>query len=484
MTIEEIRAAIGYLADCLRELHEGAIERGNAAPVAERDTASALTADEQVRWDEGTAEIERLKALVARHNELVKLAENPEALVGEPADVRFNVNSGLHRSANPFDLSELRLGAPGRDIRGRALSAIERMSHVTDEVREQATRSVERHDNEDGKLSLHILATGSDEYRDAANVYMRTGEVRPALSEARALALGGTAGYAVPFVLDPTVISTNSGTANAIRQVSTVKTTLAKTWHGVTSAGVTASYGAESSVAADGAPTLVQPAIAAELAKAFVPYTFEAGEDWTGMDSSLAEMFAEAKDVLEATKFTVGAGSGSNEPKGVITAVAAYNSGSSLVSPATAETFAVADVYALEAALPPAARRNATYMANRAIFNKIRQFDTAGGAGLWERIGAGLPPTLLGYPAYEASDMDGVFSATATATHNYLLLAGDFSRFVIVDRIGMSVEYIQNLFDTSTGRPTGQRGVLAHWRSGSDVVDGDAFRLLDIPTTA
>ena len=121
MTIEEIRAAIGYLADCLRELHEGAIERGNAAPVAERDTASALTADEQVRWDEGTAEIERLKALVARHNELVKLAENPEALVGEPADVRFNVNSGLHRSANPFDLSELRLGAPGRDIRGRAL---------------------------------------------------------------------------------------------------------------------------------------------------------------------------------------------------------------------------------------------------------------------------------------------------------------------------------------------------------------------------
>jgi HK97 family phage major capsid protein len=427
--------------------------------------------------------VERLNALIVRHNEVSRLSTLPDHIEA-PVTERFNTNGGVSRTLNPFDLTELRFGAPGSEIRGRALSAVERMARVSDEVREQATRSIERHDDKDGKLSLHVLATGSDEYREAAEVYMQTGEVRPALSEARALTLGGTAGYAVPFVLDPTVISTNAGTANAIRQVSTVKTTLAKTWHGVTSSGITASYGAESSVAADGTPTLVQPAISAELAKAFVPYSFEAGEDWSGMDGEITSMLADAKDNLEATKFTVGAGSGSNEPKGVITAVAAWNSGSSVVSPATAETFAVADVYALEEALPARARKNATYMANRAIFNKVRQFDTSGGAALWERIGAGLPPTLLGYPAYEASDMDGVFSAAATAAHNYLLLIGDFSRFVIVDRIGMSVEYVQNLFDTSTGRPTGQRGILAHWRSGSDVVDGNSFRVLDIPTAA
>jgi HK97 family phage major capsid protein len=72
--------------------------------------------------------------------------------------------------------------------------------------------------------------------------------------------------------------------------------------------------------------------------------------------------------------------------------------------------------------------------------------------------------------------MDGVINATA---ENYSLLLGDFSRFVIVDRVGMSVEYIPTLFGASQ-RPTGQRGWYAYWRTGSDVTDGNAFRLLDI----
>ena len=37
---------------------------------------------------------------------------------------------------------------------------------------------------------------------------------------------------------------------------------------------------------------------------------------------------------------------------------------------------------------------------------------------------------------------------------------------------------------TPNGRPTGQRGLLLHVRTGSDVVVPNAFRVLSVPTTA
>jgi HK97 family phage major capsid protein len=78
--------------------------------------------------------------------------------------------------------------------------------------------------------------------------------------------------------------------------------------------------------------------------------------------------------------------------------------------------------------------------------------------------------------------MDGSINAAATAD-NYLLAYGDWSNFVIVDRIGTTIELIPNLVGANR-RPTGQRGALMWFRTGSDVVVNEAFRLLDVPTTA
>ncbi|MGV7778876.1 phage major capsid protein, partial [Mycobacterium kansasii] len=72
------------------------------------------------------------------------------------------------------------------------------------------------------------------------------------------------------------------------------------------------------------------------------------------------------------------------------------------VAPKTAETFALADVYALQGALPARFRSAASWLANNITYNTIRQFDTAGGAAMWERIGADRPALLLGKPAGEA----------------------------------------------------------------------------------
>ncbi|MBM4586467.1 phage major capsid protein [Rhodococcus hoagii] len=56
---------------------------------------------------------------------------------------------------------------------------------------------------------------------------------------------------------------------------------------------------------------------------------------------------------------------------------------SSLVTPTTAETFKVEDLYKLEVALPPKYRANARFMANKSMYSKVRGFDQSGGSSLW-----------------------------------------------------------------------------------------------------
>jgi HK97 family phage major capsid protein len=69
-------------------------------------------------------------------------------------------------------------------------------------------------------------------------------------------------------------------------------------------------------------------------------------------------------------------------------------------------------------------------------------------------------------------------SSFSTTTNTKLAILGDFSKFLIVDKIGMSVELIPHLFGTANNFPTGQRGMYAVWRNSSKVLDPNAFRLL------
>ena len=54
---------------------------------------------------------------------------------------------------------------------------------------------------------------------------------------------------------------------------------------------------------------------------------------------------------------------------------------------------------------------------------------------------------------------------------------------MIVDRIGSTLELVPHLVGSSR-RPTGQRGALLWFRTGSNVVVPQAFRMLNIATTA
>jgi HK97 family phage major capsid protein len=448
-----------------------------------------LTDEQTARF--GTLEKEA-EALTVERAQIESKIETRKAIV-ELAEAPANVENGdgarggvIRTTDDPYDLTGIRtFGVSprevGRELRGRALKAIEVDRFLDDTQKQRATTLLERVDNRDGVLAKHMLVTGSEDYREAWAKLMT--QVSPVLTEAearaveaaRAMSLSGSAGgYAIPFTLDPTIILTSDGAINPLRQIAKVVEIVTDQWNGVSSAGVTAAYAAEAAEVADGAPTLAQPTMDVEKAHAFVPYSIEAGMDIANLAQSVAEMFQDAKDTLEATKFVLGVGSGSDEPTGVVTAVAAVSG--SRVAATTNDSFGLPDLYKLVNALPPRHRPNASFLGEGAIYNLIRQFDTSGGAALWETLREGRPNQLLGKPAFEASAMDG---ALGTGDDD-ILLYGDFRKFQIVDRIGLAVEFIPHLFDTANNLPSGQRGWYAFWRNGAGVLDANAFRILRV----
>jgi HK97 family phage major capsid protein len=397
------------------------------------------------------------------------------------------------RFKNPWDLRDVRTfgrdqGEVTGELRARALSAIEKVQGTSDDVRQSMANIIERSDDSKGTLARMCLTTSDPAYlrawsklaRNAAQT-MTPEETRAvaAAEEVRAMSLTDSAGgYLVPFQLDPTVIVTSSGVLSDIRQVARQVVATGDVWNGVSAGNVSWAWAAEAAEAADGAPTFAQPSIPNYKADGFVPISFEALQDEANVTQAVGDLLAGGKRDLEGTAFITGSGSG--QPTGLVTALAAAST--PLVAATGDDAFVLADVYKTQGSLPARYRTNATWLANNLIYNKIRQFDTSGGGGFWTNLNFDRPPQLMGRSAIEAEAMDGVVDTTG-AVANYILIYGDFSNFVITDRIGVTVEFIPNLFGANR-RPTGQRGWLAWYRTGSGVVNSGGFKMLNAASAA
>lgn len=480
VTLDELRTE---RADRVSRLNE--IENENAGERFSEDTRE--------EWNRLNAEVdgydERISEIEVRQARLAEIVSSDDGRT-EPAVTYGPVNGarpGQARGGDIFDLYTVRRdfndpGVEGRELRDRALRAVESAQFPHERADHEAAQGhIERMlnviDTEDGQIARRILQTGSPLYKRAFGKYLAQ---RPlSQDESRALSLtSASGGYAVPFVLDPTIIPTSNLAVNPFRAISRVEQITVDEWRGVSSAGITAAYAAEVTASSDNAPTLAQPVISTEKAQAFVPFSIEIGMDWNGLQQEMAGLLQDAKDELEATKFAVG--SGTNEPQGVITGAV------TVVTASGTASFALADLDLLEAALGPRFRSRATFVCNRFIAQKIRHFDTAGGAAAWNQgvqLVTGLPnqvPTpgsygvdVLGYPAYESSGM-----AASIATGQLFAVLGDFRNYLIADRVGLSVELIPHMFDVTNNRPTGQRGIYAYWRNGAGVLAANAFRVL------
>lgn len=377
--------------------------------------------------------------------------------------------------------------ARSREVRGRALDVIERSSRFIDDAhREQATRIVERNGSQPGLAELTLLRS-SETYADA---FLRSAfdpdglspEERQALRQVRelqrAMSLSDVTGVLVPAHLDPTLILSNDGTVNPFRGPCRVESGMTNVYQSVSSAGITAGWIGEGVEEGDDAPSFSNPKATAYKAGAFVPISIEAFEDARGRENEIVAMVQDAKDRLESTAFVTG--NGSSAPRGLVTALDANTNVE--VATGTSNSFALADVYKVYEALPARWRNSrTTWFANLAIINDIRQFGTDSYNTQTVQLGARTVPAVLGHPILESSAMDGAIGVAGT---DNILVVGDPQQYLIYDRIGLSVELIPHLFGTTNGRPTGQRGWYAHWRTGANTTVDTAFRLLQAETNS
>lgn len=382
------------------------------------------------------------------------------------------------RKTQPYD-TDLRMLGPD-EVKDAARSILERSEarHLTAGQKEKADALIS---NLDARMSKFVVATSRPEYRSAFAKYISgregllTNDERRAVEESRtALALAdANGGYAVPALLDPSVIFTGDGTANPMRQVARIVTGIDDTWRGVTSAGITASWDSEAIQVSDDGPTLGQATVVSHKAAAFVPFSVEIEGDWAGLATEMSVLFGEAKDVLETDAMATGNGT-SDQPYGILTDLFAA-SATVGVLPTTDGQFGAVDVRNIFGQLGPRYRPNASFMSSIDVQNEVRGFDTTGGLSN-QTVDLTQPYNfaVLGRPYYENSGFPDFTGTTGAAS---ILVVGDFRNYVIFDRIGSRVEFIPHLMGANN-RPSGQRGLYFWWRVGGKTVNTNAFRLL------
>ena len=296
----------------------------------------------------------------------------------------------------------------------------------------------------------------SDDEREAVHAVMGNMVVRAAFAETS----GAVGAFALPLQLSPEILFTNAGVASPHRSLARHELGTSNTWNGVTSAGATANWVAEGTAVTDTTPAIGQLVITPSKIMTWIFGSFEVLDD-TDLSAQVPMLFDEARSRLEGTAFAIGTGSG--QAFGVVTRAGPDT---------TAGALTAAMIYALDQNLPPRFRNGGKvgWAANETIRNVCRQIPKFTGAVESIVDDSGDTPRMLGYPFYESSAMLG------GTTGNRELLLGDWSSYIIVDRLPSVVLAEPLVQSQATALPTGQRGWLNYSRVGADTVtQGAAF---------
>lgn len=477
----ELRSRIAEIETELRTIHNDAGD-------------DAFTDEQTTRWDELEAEH------AARNGELQAL-ETRLTRVAQFGSISNHVEDGdgarggqaprspeVMRQVEVWDGTDAR-SLTQREARDRGLKALE-LKELTRHLDSGQADKVDRllragnRDLDGSYIARLMLLTEHEDYRSAfmklvtqPQPVLTADEARAvnAFNEFRAMSGGSdpAGGFGVPVLIDPTIILTGQGSLNPFRRIARVETITTDAWRGVTSAGVTWSYGAEASATGDNSPTLDGPVVNVHEAKGFIPFSIRVGQDYPGFADEMSRLLMEGYDELQAQKHAVGAGDGSNEPFGILTALDANTNVEVVVT--TDGAFGGVDINKVWGALPDRWKANAHWVMNHDVGNEVSSFGNGNNLSFLTVDLTGVIEKIRNRPI-EFSSYFPDFTGTTGASN--LLVVGDFRNYVIADRVGMTVELVPHLFDVTNNRPTGQRGWFAYARNGADSVNDLGFRLL------
>jgi HK97 family phage major capsid protein len=465
-TPDELQQFIEVLDAHLRSIHQD--ENGEL-----RDK----TADEQKAFTYGLALRDKAMKRLEEHRNIAEIFKRkPAAVQRALANIKYGPDDP------GGDLR--RLSAPElRDAALRRLDSRSDTAHLSDEQKTQVERSIRR----DPDIARRILVTETPEYREAFLKLVTDQHAMGLLSEEernavrayneyRAMSENTTTagGFGIPVFIDPSIILTAQESGNPFLTIARQVTVNTNQWKGVSSAGVSWSFDTEAAAVSDDSPTLAQPSVLVHMARGFIPFSIELGQDYPSFAEEMSRLLAEGYDELLVDKFTRGSGSG--EPTGILTALSANTNVRVRVQTA-GTNFGANDPYSVWKALPQKYRRRASWLMSVGVNNAIRQVGTANVFHAFtENLPAEWADTLFGKGVYESPYMPDV--QTTTSSTDGLAVVGDFNNYVIARRGGMSVEYVPHLFDVTNNRPTGQRGWFAYARIGGNSVNDLGFRLL------
>jgi HK97 family phage major capsid protein len=460
---QKIREEIEALDAEIRSLHE-----------TEDGELREFTLDEQETFDAKRAERAAKVALLERHEEIEKAAKLPERTVEPKVET-----PAVHLTRGAMEVVEDR-SSTARQLADAAMRSLE--GKIDAPENQEHVQKVLRSHSSDREWARGIILRSTDEYASGWLKIIQGREFALTTEERTVLGVSTNANgkFLLPTHLDPTIILTSALSTNEVRKIARVVTLTdgQPAWNGVTSAGVTASWDGEVVEVSDDSPTFGNPSITTTRAQALVQASISAVQDIADLGSDIMMMFADAKDRLEGAAHATGSGSG--QPKGIFTAVAAVTA--SRVVSTTAVTIGLVDLNAVYVGVPKRYRGSSTWLAAPTYTVAIKALGAAVSASFSGDLREPTAGRILGRPVVESDDAP--ITQTTTALDAEVLL-GDFSQYVIVDRPGgMSVEYIPHLFNTANNLPDGRRAWYATWRNGADVTNVDAFRLLVDKTTA
>jgi HK97 family phage major capsid protein len=458
---EEIRDIIDHTKAQIKELHQG--EDGKLRSLDDTEK-SALKVLLDVH--------ERAEVMYEEHRKIQGVLDRT------PKAIEYSRLGGKRDDAYG-DVRRLSVS----EARDRALRAFDdkyATAHLDPDQKAHIDRQIRR----DSDIARRVLVTENEAYREAwLKLVTRTHPLldedeRQAVNaweEYRAMSEGTTTagGFGIPVFIDPSIIMTAQGSGNPFLEIAAQKTITTNIWKGVSSAGVTWSFDAEAAEVSDDAPTLAQPSVQAYMARGFIPFSIEVGQDYPAFADEMATLLSEGYDELLVDKFT--RGSGTNEPTGILTALSANTNVRVRVT--TSGTLGSPDPYKAWKALPQRFRRKASWLMSVDVNNAVRQLGTA---NVYHASTINLPEewadSLFKKGVYESPYMPDTTTSTS-ATDGYAVV-GDFKNYVVARRGGMSVELVQHLIGLTNNRPTGQRGWFAYARIGGNSVNDLGFRLL------
>jgi HK97 family phage major capsid protein len=240
-----------------------------------------------------------------------------------------------------------------------------------------------------------------------------------------------------------------------------VQLTSGNTYQGVAGGDTSAGYVDEADENSDDSGSFTQPEVKVERGQAFVPFSREL-EDWTNVQSELAQILSRAKDEAEADKFTAALLAGATQ---------------TIDSSADDGSVTAVDLRTVTADLGPRFRVKASWVSNDTVLESIKAADADNSAGLVQFLatsGGPLGVAVNGWRHYEAP------VPVSSSADDPLLVFGAFDPyFTVVEKVGQSLDIIDDI-PGPTGRPTGQRGALLLFRSNAVVLDSNAFRTLKV----